>query len=140
MERIPGIPASGGGAMTDDTITRARAAVARLRGADSYTDAYRKPPAERVTVGEQALGEMLDAVPALLVLAEAAGRLAEGKVKSAPWWRVFWWNDSGYDICAGCLEPTYKRHDPDCPALAIDAALADLAALAGDADAGEVTP
>lgn len=108
--------------MDADTITRARAAVDRLRWADSYADAYRKPAAERVTVGEQALGEMLDAAPALLALAEAVGR-----------WR------SAYDR-SRLHESSVERMDSAGEAnrhlVAIDAALADLAALAGEDHGG----
>lgn len=90
-----------------------------------------------------AIVALRNAAAPLLALAEAVGRLVatEG---SAPWW--FEWELGGtegaYAICKHCDGKVYIRHvdeldyaalphDDDCPALAIDAALAELAALDG---------
>lgn len=124
--------------MNDDTITRARAAVARLR---EVAETARTFGAIFTVEGPTALS--------LLALAEACALWATPTIDDLPWWCDLY--DSFLPNCKGCgssgptigvappeIGAAMIVHDADCPALAIDAALADLAALAGDADAGEV--
>lgn len=81
-----------------------------------------------------AIVALRNAAPALLDLADAVARLAgrEPDRRGEPWWLA---QDECTAYCIGCLEEAgmCKRgaedvvHAPDCPALAIDAALARLA-------------
>lgn len=127
--------------MDVETITRARAAVARLRKAIPDAD----PGPWPTEAYYDAIEAMYSAAPALLALAEAAGRLAYGADPS--WWGH--WSRPDLDgvrfvVCDHCWRHGLPGGDArtvdhkDCPALDIDAALAQLAALDGDADAGEV--
>lgn len=148
--------------MDADTLTRVRRVVEDLRGAMEFIprDVYAgddlvvcdaltvnedgdEPPriiadcsrAPVVSAGD--LVTVLRATTDLIALAEAVGRLAEGD----EWWyfREPGWEES-IPSCIGCGALNWAPgslsmgHAPDCPALAIDAALAELAAL----DGGEV--
>lgn len=122
----------------NDTLTRARAVLATIRatreaGYLAASEAWDEAFAPVIE---------LDATPVLVRLAEAVGRLAGDG--GDPWWeyRAASWGDPE-PTCIGCggeRSWDYKaaadvwKHDGDCPALAIDAALAELAAL----DGGEV--
>lgn len=114
----------------DDTITRARAVVARLRAGVKVIHSP-QPIGQREL--DDALDDVHNAAPALLRLAEAAGRLA-GSYGDDPWWEV----ETAGLSCIGCGRAARGPHAADCPAMEIDAAMADLAVLAGDAGAGEV--
>ena len=78
----------------------------------------------------------LDATPVLIALAEAVGRLVEIRAKmwtdsdgEADLWRKeIAWNDGANMLCVAC--GAFDECAPDCPAIAVDAALAELAALA----------
>jgi len=139
--------------MTDDTLTRARAALARLaevereatpgpwaashrhvdRTADDDEDCglglevYGPPPASGRGQFERGADARViavgrNALPALLALAEATARLEEKN-----WWvegKMVWY-------CVLCRSEDFD-HRPDCPAVAIDAALAALADATGE--------
>lgn len=98
--------------MNDDTLAKARAVVARLAEAESEDYAL-----------------AAEARDPLIRLAEAVGAIVAGGGPGGPWW----WHDEG---CVGCGHDGAfpDPHDDACPATAIDAALAELAAL----DGGEV--
>lgn len=129
----------------DDAATRARAVLARLRedAAESkwiHVAASMDAGKWRATLPAHTT-RLLGAAPALIRLAEAVARLAADGDE--------WWyyraadHDDGTPSCIGCGQLDWRPdalnagHDSDCPALAIDAALADLAALGDDAG-GEV--
>lgn len=132
-------------AMGDDTLARARRVVEGLRAAMARDD----DPFWTDAGGCSLCGAWMGgpphhddcpthAVSALLRLAEAVGRLADERRKrgSDPWYLQFGWNDDAYMPCIGCelmnLDAQTGDHAPDCPALALDAAFAQLAVLADD--------
>ena len=165
--------------MSNDTLARARAVVARLAEAEGKATArpwsttpvenYGDPntgyshlwtdsavfcepgvdghvagiiaepdlPGDMVTCeNAAAIVALRNAAPALIALAEAVGRLVEIRAKmwtdsdcEADLWRKeIAWNDGANMICVAC--GAFDECAPDCPALAIDRALAELAALA----------
>lgn len=148
--------------MKDDTITRVRAALARL--AEVEREATPGPwfvrDTARIVHGHTvidldsdldiacdslgisgldadaaAIVALRNAAPALLALAEAVAGLADGD----EWWRYCAADfDGGTASCIGCgalrAGGFYNGHASDCPALALDAA---LAALADDTTGGD---
>lgn len=78
---------------------------------------------------------MMAAAPAILALIEAAGRLVEERGRPGGWWwAIRGPEDTSPDECFGCAaaRPWPGKtwgHVSDCPALALDAALNDFAAL-----------
>lgn len=124
----------------NDVATRARAVLARLRedAAESkwiHVAASMDAGKWRATLPAHTT-RLLGAAPALIRLADGAARLAG----DAPdeWWSC----EGGCHFCGawfGADGTPYDKltHADDCPVPAIDAALADLAALGGGAD-GEV--
>lgn len=138
--------------MDDDTLARARRVVEGLRAAEeAWLDLVNAYPengmsndaddlTDRICDARERFVDRLmpDAAPALIALAAAVGRLVDERRKrgSDPWYLQFGWNDDAYMPCIGCelmnLDARTGDHAPDCPALAIDAALAQLAALADD--------
>lgn len=127
--------------MNADTIERARAAIARLR--ETEREATPGPWVARRanafgtrgdSIGARqdtdaaAIVALRNAAPALLALAEAVAGLADGD----EWWRYCAADfDGGTASCIGCgalrAGGFYNGHASDCPALALDAALAALA-------------
>lgn len=135
---------------TDDTLARARERLAALRAAEGAAT-----PGPWIDAGDgEALGDggeggyvffhavdadmdaivaLRNAAPALLDLADAVARLtvAPGATRATPWW--LYASVSAHWMCSGCgreldgLTDRGGAHAPDCPALAIDAALARLA-------------
>lgn len=129
--------------MTDDQLTRALAVLVRLAKmvsdydmAREQYDTYGDDPIEERDLGEwtrdlrdDLRDPLLAAAPALLALAEAAVRLVAAHR----------WPDGGgehYIQCVGCgghaWRPTMIAHATDCPAVAVDAALAALAGAGDD--------
>ena len=123
--------------MNGDTMARVRRVVDGLNAERAMLAAG---PSERELDGEvlEVLLSHYNAAPALLAIVEAVGRLADERRKrgSDPWYLQFGWNDDAYMPCIGCelmnLDARTGDHAPGCPALAIDAAFAQLAALASD--------
>lgn len=109
-------------AASSDTLTRARAVLATIHA--TREAGYLAAPG----AWDEALAPAIeiDAMPALIRLAEAVGAIVAGGGPGGPWW----WHDEG---CVACGHDGYVMdpHAPDCPALAIEAALAELAALGG---------
>lgn len=143
--------------MTDDTLTRVRATLARLAEAEraatpgpwecshgGYIGTAGTASGPHVLTGYEfdiddtdaaAIVALRNAAPALLALAEAVAGLADGD----EWWRYCAADfDGGTASCIGCgalrAGGFYNGHASDCPALALDAA---LAALADDTTGGD---
>lgn len=81
------------------------------------------------------IGDLDDAGPALIRLASAVARLSNRNYGHHPWW-AYENGDGRYVYCFGCRGGGKTADDVDhaagCCALAIDAAFADIAALASD--------